>query len=137
MIGFNRRLDTLQAAILRVKLKKLAQWNADRRKNADLYDKLLSEIGVKTIKIHAFTEPVRHCYAIRLPNRDELADFLKKNGVSTGVHYPIPLHLQKAFAYLGYKKGDFPAAEKLAEEILSLPIYPELKESEVRKIAGL
>ncbi len=136
ILGFNRRLDTIQAAILRVKLKKLAKWNAARRKNADLYDKLLSQIGVRTIKISPFTEPVRHVYAIRVPNRDALAEHLKKNGVATGVHYPIPLHLQKSFADLGYKKGDFPVAEKMAEEILSLPMYPELKESEIKKIAG-
>ena len=136
ILGYNRRMDTIQAAILRVKLRKLAQWNAARRKNADLYDKLLGEIGVKTIKILPFTEPVRHVYAVRLPNRDELAEYLKSKGVATGVHYPVPLHLQKAFAHLGGKKGDFPAAEKIASEILSLPIYPELKESEIRKIVG-
>ncbi len=136
ILGFNRRLDTIQAAILRVKLRKLPEWNAARRKNADLYDQLLGQAGIKVIQIRAFLEPVRHCYAIRVPNRDDLAEYLKKKGVATGVHYPIPLHLQKAFSHLGYKKGDFPVGEKIAEEILSLPIYPELKESEVKMIAG-
>ena len=136
-LGFNRRLDTLQAAILRVKLKKLNAWNKTRRKNADLYDKLLGKIGVKTFKIKSFAEPVRHVYAIRVPRRDELASFLKENSVASGVHYPVPLHLQKAFAYLGHKRGDFPVAEKISEEILSLPMFPELKVSEIKMIADL
>lgn len=136
-LGYNRRLDTLQAAILRVKLKKLNLWNKLRRKNADLYDKLLGEIGIKVFKIRPYAEPVRHVYAIRVERRGELAAFLKENEVATGVHYPIPLHLQKAFGYLGYKKGDFPVAEKISGEILSLPIFPELTAAEIRKIAGL
>lgn len=135
-LGYNRRLDTLQAAILRAKLKKLDGWNKLRRKNSDLYDKLLNEIGVRSFKIRSFAEPVRHVYAIRVPDRDALAAFLKEKGVATGVHYPIPLHLQKAFDFLGYKQGDFPVAEKIAEEILSLPIFPELQFSEIRKIVG-
>lgn len=137
ILGFNRRLDTLQAAILRVKLVKLNQWNQARRKNGELYDKLLNEIGVRTFKIRPYAEPVRHVYAIRVSNRDGLATFLKENGVATGVHYPIPLHLQKAFEYLGYKKGALPVAEKMAEEILSLPIFPELEESEIKNIVTL
>ncbi len=135
-LGYNRRLDTLQAAVLRVKLKKLAQWNKARRKNADLYDKLLNQIGVRTFKIKSFAEPVRHVYAIRVPNRDALSAYLKEKGVATGVHYPIPLHMQQAFQYLGYKKGDFPVAEKMAQEILSLPLYPELTAAEIKKVAG-
>lgn len=136
-LGFNKRLDTIQAAILRVKLKHLNRWNQQRRANGALYDKLLGEIGIRTFKVRSFVEPVRHVYAIRVPNRDALSNFLKDSGVATGVHYPIPLHLQKAFAYLGYKKGNLPVSEKMAEEILSLPIFPELKTAEIKKIVGL
>ncbi|MBI2119329.1 MAG: DegT/DnrJ/EryC1/StrS family aminotransferase [Elusimicrobia bacterium] len=134
LLGFNRRLDTIQAAILRVKLKKLGHWNECRRKNGNFYNKLLSQIGVQTFKTSPFVKEVRHVYAIRAKKRDELAQFLKENGIATGVHYPIPLHLQKAFEYLNYKEGDFPVAEKIAKEILSLPIFPELKNSEIKKI---
>ncbi|MBI3012391.1 MAG: DegT/DnrJ/EryC1/StrS family aminotransferase, partial [Elusimicrobia bacterium] len=137
LLGFNKRLDTLQAAVLRVKLKKLNLWNEKRRKNGDLYDRLLNKIGVRTFQTRSFAVPVRHVYAVRVPRRDDLAAFLKEKGVATGVHYPIPLHLQKAFEYLGYKKGDFPVAEKISEEILSLPIFPELKDTEIKKIVGL
>src|SRR5205823_6484106 len=99
--------------------------------------KLFKQIGVRTFNVRSFAEPVRHVYAIRVQNRDALATFLKENGVATGVHYPIPLHLQKAFDYLGYKRGDFPIAEKISEEILSLPMFPELTSAEIKKIAGL
>lgn len=134
VLGFNRRLDTIQAAILRVKLKKLASWNESRKKHANLYNKLLSQIGIQTFKTRTFVKEVRHVYAIRAKNRDELSQFLKENGIATGVHYPIPLHMQKAFEYLNYKEGDFPIAENIAKEILSLPIFPELKDSEIKKI---
>ncbi|MBI2915475.1 MAG: DegT/DnrJ/EryC1/StrS family aminotransferase, partial [Elusimicrobia bacterium] len=97
LLGFNKRLDTLQAAVLRVKLKKLNLWNEKRRKNGDLYDRLLNKIGVRTFQTRSFAVPVRHVYAVRVPRRDDLAAFLKEKGVATGVHYPIPLHLQKAF----------------------------------------
>ncbi|OGR97627.1 MAG: hypothetical protein A2902_06670 [Elusimicrobia bacterium RIFCSPLOWO2_01_FULL_64_13] len=137
ILGYNKRLDTLQAAILRVKLKHLDSWNRLRRRNGELYDRLLGKAGLRTFKTRDYTEPVRHVYAVRVPDRDGLASFLKENGVATGVHYPVPLHMQKAFAAYGYNKGDFPVAEKMAEEILSLPIFPELKESEVKKIASL
>jgi len=136
LLGYNRRLDTIQAAVLRVKLKKLAQWNKKRRQNGELFDSLLTEIGVRVFKISSFAEAVRHVYAIRVQNRDQLAEYLKEKGVATGVHYPVPLHLQKAFAYLGYKRGDFPTAEKMADEILSLPIFPELTKADIKKIVG-
>lgn len=133
-LGFNKRLDTIQAAILRVKLKKLNQWNELRRKHAALYDRRFAEIGVKSFKIRPFALPVRHVYAILAPNRDGLAAFLNREGIATGIHYPVPLHLQKSFRYLGYKSGDFPAAEEISEKILSLPIFPELKKAEIEKI---
>ena len=136
-MGYNRRLDTIQAAVLRVKLKKLDSWNIARRKWADLYDKLLGGIGVRTIKIRDFGEPARHIYAIRVERRDELLDFLRQNGVGAGIHYPIPLHIQKAFDWLGYKQGDFPISEKIAKEELSLPLFPELTEKEVEQVVSL
>ncbi len=134
LLGFNRRLDTLQAAILRVKLKKLSSWNKKRVANGKLYDKLLKELGIFTFTILPFAETVRHVYALRIKNRDRLAEYLKEKGVATGVHYPIPLHLQKAFAYLNYQSGDFPVAESISQEILSLPIFPELTSAQIKSI---
>ncbi len=136
-MAYNRRLDTIQAAVLRVKLKKLDSWNIARRKWADLFDRLLGQIGVRTIKISNTGEPARHIYAIRVERRDELLNFLRQNGVGAGIHYPIPLHLLKAFNWLGHKKGDFPISERIAAEELSLPLFPELTETEVRQIVGL
>lgn len=133
-LGFNKRLDTIQAAILRVKLKKLEQWNELRRKHAALYDRYFAESGIKSFKIRAFTVSVRHVYAILVPNRNELAAHLQSHGIATGIHYPVPLHLQKAFRYLGYKRSDFPVAEELSQKILSLPMFPELKKTEIEKI---
>jgi dTDP-4-amino-4,6-dideoxygalactose transaminase len=136
-MGFNRRLDTLQAAVLRVKLKHLDGWNEARRKWADLYDGLLGEAGVRTVKVREGVIPVRHLFGIRIPHRDESLNFLQQNGVGAGIHYPVPLHLQKAFDWLGYQQGDFPVAEKIAKEELSLPLFAELTENEVRQVADL
>jgi len=136
-MGYNHRLDTIQAAVLRVKLKKLDSWNVARRKWAGLYDQLLNRIGVRTIKISDSGEPARHIYAIRVERRDDLLNFLRQNGVGAGIHYPIPLHMLKAFGWLGYKQGDFPISEKIAREELSLPLFPELTEAEVKQIVGL
>lgn len=132
-IGYNKRLDTLQAAILRVKLKKLDRWNQARRKNAEIYNELQKDIEeVNLFKIKDFAEPVYHMYVIRAKKRDELRKYLAEKGIATGIHYPLPLHLQPAFEFLGYKKGDFPVAEKLANEVLSLPMFPELTEKEIK-----
>ncbi len=135
-LGYNKRLDTLQAAILRVKLKHLDSWNEARRQKAKLYDELFAKLGIRTFKIQPFVQTVRHVYPIRVPQRDQLFDFLKENGVSSGVHYPIPLHLQKAFAEFGYKKGSLPVCEKMSEEIISLPMFAELKDLEIRQVAS-
>jgi len=136
IIGYNKRLDTLQAAILRVKLKRLNQWNQARRKNAEIYNKLLKNIDeVKLLKIKDFAEPVYHMYVVRVKKRDELRKYLAEKGIATGIHYPLPLHLQPAFEFLGYKKGDFPIAEKLADTVLSLPLFPELEKEEIEYIA--
>lgn len=135
--GINSRLDEIQAAVLLVKLKYLKKWNDLRRKKARLYDNLLKDSdGVIIPKIMEKSEPVYHLYVIRVRNRDLLRDNLKKAGISAGVHYPMPLHAQPAYKYLGYKIGDFPKAEKASKEVLSLPVYPELTEKQIRYTAN-
>lgn len=133
IIGYNKRLDTLQAAILRVKLKKLDEWNEARRKNAKLYVELLKDIkGVKPLQVKSFAEPVYHMFVIRVEKRDELRKYLTEKEIATGIHYPLPLHLQPAFGFLGYNRGDFTVAEKLSTEVISLPMFPELIEQEIQ-----
>lgn len=136
--GYNSRLDTLQAAILRVKLKYLDKWNEARRKNASLYTKLFK--AAKTSIILPYEAPcakhVYHLYAVRVKSRKEVMEKLAENGIRTLIHYPIPVHLQECYKDLGYKKGDFPVAEKCCEGIMSLPMYPELAEEEIRHVAG-
>ncbi|MCL4415493.1 MAG: DegT/DnrJ/EryC1/StrS family aminotransferase, partial [Actinobacteria bacterium] len=134
ILGWNSRLDNLQAAILRVKLKKLEKWNTKRLENAKNYNKLLEGIPVITPYIFPNYKHVFHLYVIRSKSRDKLAKYLASKGISTVMHYPIPIHLQTAYKNLGYKKGDFPIAEKLSSEILSLPMYPELKFEEINYI---
>lgn len=133
--GFNSRLDTLQAAILRVKLKYLEKWNKNRRGNADLYNKFFSGSSIVTPVLLDDVESVFHVYAIRVKDRDGLKIYLEEKGVSTIIHYPTPIHLQKAYASLGYKKGDLPIAEKASQEILSLPIFPEITKEEIEYIS--
>lgn len=138
IFGLNSRLDTIQAAILLVKLRHLNSWNEKRRKLALSYDKYLSNLPVvlppKATKEHLGNF---HLYVIRSSKRDELIKFLNIKGVSVGIHYPIPLHLQKSLLSLGYKKGDFPITEEYASQILSLPIFPELTIKEIRMICKL
>ena len=138
ILGMNSRLDALQAAILRVKLRRLEDWNSGRRRNAALYRKLFEEFGLAE-KIVLPVEPagMEHVYnqfTIRVPDRDALRDRLRSEGVPSEIYYPIPLHLQKAFAYLRYKAGDFPESERASREVLSLPIYPELTEQQQRMV---
>ena len=136
IIGFNSRLDTLQAAILRLKLKKLNAWNKMRQKNARIYNKLLKgSAGVTIPFARSGFNHVHHVYAIRLKQRNEVYQYLLKMGISAIIHYPIPVHLQLAYKGLGYKKGDFPVAEKACEEVISLPMYPHLKENQIRFVA--
>jgi dTDP-4-amino-4,6-dideoxygalactose transaminase len=134
-LAWNRRLDTIQAAVLLVKLKYLKKWNMARKKIAFLYNKFLEDLPVETPKIDDNVNHVFHLYVIRTKKRDDLANFLKEKGVNTGIHYPIPIHLQKAYKNLGYKRGDFPITEKYSSEVLSLPMYPELTDEEVYYIA--
>jgi len=131
VVGVNSRLDALQAAVLRVKLKYLDQWSDARRRNAEHYDRLFAEAGVEEVVTPSVRPNRRHIfnqYTIRCSRRDELMDFLKRRGVGSEIYYPAPLHLQECFAYLGYKPGDLPVTERTSRECLSLPIYPELTE---------
>jgi dTDP-4-amino-4,6-dideoxygalactose transaminase len=134
-VGFNRRLDTLQAAILRVKLRHLDAWNKARRAVASLYDELLPEPVIKPTAT-SDVEPVWHLYPIQVEPRDRLAAFLQQNGIETGVHYPLPVHRQDAFKGLGDGAGSYPIAEAASERLLSLPIYPELTPASVRAVAS-
>lgn len=136
-IGYNSRLDTLQAAILSVKLKYLDNWNKRRNEISLLYRKFLSNVPVVMPP-----EPPNgyktnyHLFVIRTKRRDALMEFLKRSNIFCGIHYPIPVHLQKAMNFLGHKKGDFPISEKYAKEILSLPMHPYLTKDEVEFISG-
>ena len=133
--GYNGRLDAIQAAVLRIKLKRLKDWNQSRRNNAALCTELLQDVSGITLPVEAeFAESVYHLYVILADNRDGLQKFLLERGISTGLHYPLPLHLQKAYIHLGYKKGDFPVAEHTAEWLLSLPMYPELTEEQIEYV---
>jgi dTDP-4-amino-4,6-dideoxygalactose transaminase len=136
-LGYNSRLDTVQAAVLRAKLKHLDKWNTLRRQNAQLYLKELENIKGIILPMEApYSYHVYHIFAIRVKNKDEVINKLAKKGISVLMHYPIPLHLQEVYKDLGYKKGDFPVAEKVAEEIISLPMYPYLKEAQIKFITN-
>ncbi|NLE01038.1 MAG: DegT/DnrJ/EryC1/StrS family aminotransferase [Fibrobacter sp.] len=127
MEGYNGRLDAIQCGILSIKLKKLPLWTELRQTAAKIYNELLKEIpGIITPFEPEWSKAVYHLYVIRTQNREALQKILADNGVATALHYPVPLHLQKAYEGVGYKKGDFPVAEKAAVEILSLPMYPGL-----------
>ena len=130
--GCNSRLDALQAAILNVKLKHLEGWNEQRRRNARLYDELLLSVpGIRTPTVAPWGTHVYHLYVVRVKAREVMQQRLYQEGIATGIHYPIPLHLQKAYRYLGYRRGDFPVTEELSEEIISLPMYPELTQDDI------
>ena len=136
-VGGNFRLDTLQAAGLIVKLRRLDGWSAQRRANAARYTQLLA--GCKAVAppaIRAGNVSIFNQYVIRVPRRNELQAFLKQQGVGTEVYYPVSLHEQECFAALGYKKGDFPQSEQAAAETLALPIYPELTDEQISYVAG-
>lgn len=134
--GINGRLDTLQAAILRVKLRSLEDWNERRRAIAEAYtDRLKETSGLTTPFVPEGMEPVYHLYVLRSENRDDIRRQLSEKGISTGIHYPIPLHLQPAYRDLGYFAGDFPESERAADEVFSLPMYPELPMDWVAQIA--
>ena len=133
MKGRNSRLDTIQAAVLSAKLKRLDKWNGMRGKNALHYNRLLKKEN-KTITPIALKDRshIYHVYAVRVSNRDKNFQLLRKRGVGAIIHYPIPLHLQKAYKELKHKKGDFPVAERIAREIISLPMFPHLTKKQIR-----
>jgi dTDP-4-amino-4,6-dideoxygalactose transaminase len=134
--GYNGRLDAIQAGILRLKLPHLPEWNRQRREKAEIYRELLSSVDGLILPFESsWARAVYHLYVIRVQDRQELQDHLKKDGIGTGIHYPIPLHLQKAYRTLGYGDGDFPVTEAIAPEILSLPMYPQLTRVEQGTIA--
>ena len=139
MIGGNFRLDALQAAVVMVKLRHLDDWTAGRQANAQRYDRLFAESGLvdKNFVTLPQVRTSRHIfnqYVIRVPRRDELQNFLKAQDIGTEVYYPVPMHLQECFAYLGHKNGDFPESERAAKETLALPVYPELNDAQARYI---
>ncbi len=133
VVGINSRLDALQAAVLKVKLKYLDQWTTARSANAARYDHLFAEAGIEEAtapKVHSDSRHIFHQYTIRCKRRDELKAYLQQTGVGAEIYYPVPLHLQECFAFLGHREGDLPETEKAARECLSLPIYPELTEEQ-------
>jgi dTDP-4-amino-4,6-dideoxygalactose transaminase len=133
--GFNSRLDSLQAVVLSAKLRRLDRWNDLRREAAARYDELLADIeAVEGPVTLDGNEHVWHLYVVRLPRRSEVLASLNRDGVGAGVHYPLPVHLQGAFADLGHREGDFPVAEQAAREILSLPIYPGITPAQQEQV---
>ena len=137
-IGYNNRLDELQAAFLSVKLKYIVQWTNERREIASWYNELLSDVeGLILPQCHTLSDHVYHLYVVRTQKRSELQGKLLRNGVQTMIHYPMPPHLQKAYDCLGHKEGDFPIAEEIANTCLSLPIWPGMKKSDVEYIAEI
>ncbi len=131
-IGNNCRLEGIQGAVLSVKLNHLDGWNNARRKNADLYRKYLGGTNVKVPEEMPYAKHVYHVFCVRVKEREKLIDFLKGRGIFTNIHYPIPIHLQNAYSFLGYKKGSFPVTEGCMGEILSLPMFPELTEEQIK-----
>jgi dTDP-4-amino-4,6-dideoxygalactose transaminase len=138
LAGFNSRLDTLQAVVLRAKLRHLAAWNEARREAARRYDALLVDLpGVGRPRTLPGNEHVFHLYVVRVPDRDRVLEKLRAEGIGAGVHYPIPLHLQPALRHLGHRPGDFPEAEAAAREVLSLPIFPGIQASQQERVVDV
>lgn len=137
LLGHNYRMEGIQGAVLGVKMKYLNDWTNKRREVAKKYKSLLSELKNIILPAEmAYAKHVYHLFVIQAEKRDKLQTYLNENGISTGLHYPIPLHMQKCFANLGYKKGDFPVTEKLAENCLSLPMFPEMTDEQISYVCG-
>jgi dTDP-4-amino-4,6-dideoxygalactose transaminase len=137
-LGFNSRLDALQAVVLRIRLRRLAQWNAARRQAALRYAELFSGLDeVSLPQVLPGNEHVWHLYVIRVTRRDHVLQCLYDHGIQAGIHYPVPVHLQPAFRNLGYAPGDFPVAEAAARQILSLPIYPQITPEQQRRVVDV
>ena len=136
-VGYNSRLDALQAAVLSAKLPHLEKWSAARRRNAAYYNEAFAGLSdVRTPVIDDRNESIYNQYTLRVPRRDALLEHLKQRQIGAAVYYPLPLHLQPCFAYLGYTAGAFPVAEAAAREVLSLPVYPELTEAQLDEVVG-
>lgn len=135
-VGYCSRLDALQAAILRVKLRHLNDWTEARRRNADRYRELLAGTCAVLPVAEAHNYHIYHQFTIRHPRRDELKAFLKERGIDTGIYYPLALHLQEAYQYLGYQPGDLPHSERATKEVLSLPVHPELSAEQLEYVAS-
>jgi dTDP-4-amino-4,6-dideoxygalactose transaminase len=139
--SFNSRLDTIQAVVLRIKLAHLDEWNNKRRNNARFYQQYFEatpRIDKKLIKLPnpQTNDHIYHLYVLLAERRDALAEWLKTRGIATGCHYPVPIHLQPCYADLGYKKGDFPIAENYGARTISLPMYPELNEEQIKGVVA-
>lgn len=134
-VGYNSRLDALQAAILAAKMSSLASWSAARRKNAGYYNAAFADLDdVRTPTIDPANESIYNQYTLRVARRDALQTHLKEKQIGSAVYYPLSLHLQPCFAYLGYKRGAFPESERATQEVISLPVYPELKQSQLDEV---
>jgi len=134
-IGFNYRMEGIQGAVLGVKLKHLDAWTQERRRVAHRYHELLADTPLQLPREADYAQSAWHLYVVRHPRRDELKKHLEGNDIGCALHYPLPLHLQKAYAHLKHKQGDFPVSEKAARECLSLPIYPELTDAQIQRVA--
>jgi dTDP-4-amino-4,6-dideoxygalactose transaminase len=134
-VGFNYRMEGIQGAVLGIKLKHLAKWTSERQRVAKRYSELLKDTPLQLPVQPSYAESVWHLYVVRHPQRDALKKHLEENGVGCALHYPLPLHLQKCYAELGHKVGNFPNAEKSANQCLSLPIYPELTDEQILRVA--
>jgi dTDP-4-amino-4,6-dideoxygalactose transaminase len=134
-VGFNYRMEGIQGAVLGIKLKHLNAWTRERRRVAQRYHELFAGTPLQLPREAAWAESAYHLYVVRHPRRDDLKKHLEANGIGCALHYPLPLHLQKCYAGLGYKRGDFPVSEKAADECLSLPIYPEMTEAQIQRVA--
>jgi dTDP-4-amino-4,6-dideoxygalactose transaminase len=135
-IGYNYRMDSFQGAVLAIKLKHLDEWNTARNDCARVYTELLNGSSYKLPAHISDSESVWHCYVIETPERDRVRSALQEVGIQSAVHYPVPIHLQKAYAHLGYRSGDLPVTEALCEHGLSLPIYPELSKEKISRVAS-
>jgi dTDP-4-amino-4,6-dideoxygalactose transaminase len=137
MVGYNSRLDALQAAVLSAKLPHLAGWSAKRRENAAYYDAALADVAeLRTPYVAPENESIYNQYTVRAERRDDLQAYLKERGIGSAIYYPLPLHLQPCFAYLGYREGQCPEAERASREVLSLPIFPELTRAQLDEVVG-
>jgi dTDP-4-amino-4,6-dideoxygalactose transaminase len=136
LIGFNGRLDEIQAVVLRAKLPHLPEYNVLRRQHAREYNELLAGTPVVTPTEKPENQHIYHMYVLKAPHRDELQTYLKDKGIGTGIHYPVPIHLQNSTSFLGYKPGDFPITERVVGEIISLPMYAELTEEQIANVVN-